>query len=57
MFLLKYKKSISRERQIKISTRYHFTAVREEIRENGDRESKWDRARGKGTHPMVIWGR
>lgn len=55
--MLKYKKSISRERQIKISTRYHFTAVREEIRENGDRESKWDRARGKGTHPMVIWGR
>ena len=41
---------------MEISTGYHFTAVREEIRKNGDRESRRDRARGKGTHPTVIWG-
>lgn len=33
---------------MEISTGYHFTAIREEIRKHGDRESKRDGARGKG---------
>jgi len=51
------RKVIIREKQIEISSRYYFTAIRQEIRKNRDRESKRDRGPGEGNHPTVIWGR